>query len=447
MNNPAPRNNPFIDDDLAVCDIISRNPTALREFDSSCVTSDMLTGEGRIVFEFIRQHFTDYGKVPDKKTIQTSTKVLWDFESPEPLEYYLNKIHKRAILFRLGQAAKDMVAQVKRMDPDKAIASLKDSLHAIEKISSPEMSQDLNFMDSVEVRSNRYDTVSKLDSGIIGLPFPWPTLNEFTGGAEKSDLVMIVARTGLGKTWLLSTICAHLISLNKRVLFLTKELSPDMIALRLDSIFAGLPFDSIRRGTLDDMGEKARYREYLESTKRDMRYKNLNILSTISAKTVADIDYRLTEYRPDILLLDGVYIMQGENTRTARHEQREEVINGLKFLAGRHQVPVIGTAQFTREMSSGKAAENLRGGLADIGGSYGFAHWSDTVIAAYQNEELKKNNRMVMRLLKNRHGDPGEEIPLMTDYRTMQFKELPRNVGIDASTTQGQVDGKNKFMF
>ncbi|HCV61684.1 MAG TPA: replicative DNA helicase, partial [Alphaproteobacteria bacterium] len=101
------------------------------------------------------------------------------------------------------------------------------------------------------------DEASKTAGGISGVGSGLRTLDQLLGGLQKSDLIILAGRPGMGKTALATNIAFHAATTTlsgetpQQVAFFSLEMSSDQLANRILSSKAGVPSDKIRRGELN----------------------------------------------------------------------------------------------------------------------------------------------------------------------------------------------------
>ncbi len=143
-------------------------------------------------------------------------------------------------------------------------------------------------------------------------------------------------------TWLLGIIAANLIRAGYKVLFLTKEMSPNQILKRMDAILAPVSYNRLKNGKLDKVEEET-YKHYLETIAP--RFENkLSIQLVLNGvnECIAKVD----AFQPDVLLVDGGYLMS-EGADPEDWKAVLSVWKAFKVMALSRKVPVIITSQLT----------------------------------------------------------------------------------------------------
>ena len=168
----------------------------LREIDRDLLTEedDELT-----VYDFIRSHYRRYNEIPVIETVEEETGVTIP-EAPERAEYYIARIHDR----RLYSVVRDQFNSLKDCLRDYNMEAAKEviaNLHASTRVAHT--SNDIrNFGEALSDVMAEY-SYAHANPGISGVPTAWPSFDYPTGGCQPGDLITIVARPSMGKTYAL----------------------------------------------------------------------------------------------------------------------------------------------------------------------------------------------------------------------------------------------------
>lgn len=143
-------------------------------------------------------------------------------------------------------------------------------------------------------------------------------------------------------TFLLCIIAANLIKAGYKVLFLTKEMSPHQILKRMDAIMANVSYSRLKDGQLSSSEEEV-YKEFLE--KEAPKYASkLSIELVVNG--VAECASKIDSYKPDIVLIDGGYLMS-EGKDPEDWKAVLAVFKAFKVIALNRKIPIITTTQIT----------------------------------------------------------------------------------------------------
>jgi hypothetical protein len=125
----------------------------------------------------------------------------------------------------------------------------------------------------------------------------------------------------------------------------------------------------------------------------------------LSAKVV-DLQMLCNQLQPDILFIDGAYLLRCDNQRLQRHDRINTNVEDIKqYLADGLSIPVVQTFQFNREMKK-KDVEQVD--LEHIAGSDAIGQLSSVVLGLFEEDSIETAIQRKIRILKGRHGEKGE---------------------------------------
>ena len=384
------------------------------------ISTDMFHSEReKEVYEQVLIHHRDFGKVPDLETL----KLKWGFEPDpatplEPVEFWIKELYNRERYNKIASAQVDIVEALRKRNPAKAAELMQETVDIVSKI-GPEIGsvtwREAYNADAVKERVEQYDRVKSV-VGIDGIPSPWPTLDGATFGWHEKDFVLVVARSGVGKTWAILHMAKAAWEAKKKVLFVTFEMAENTIGRRLDSLVAKVPYHQLRAGELGVFVE-AMYKKKLEEAPKE----GFTILSGGWAATPAQLEIVIKKLNPDIVFIDGLYLMQ-DGLKTREPWQRvQNVADQIKQMAMRVDIPVVGTVQFNRNVNIKK----LKAGLESVGGADRLVQNADIVVGLFRNDKLVAEKELVLRLLKVRE-DEMVSVLLNWDFDKCDFSEKGR---------------------
>lgn len=389
------------------------------------VTTESLSGDGAKCFAFVLAHWKTHGVLPAIEVVSEQVKVGLQADSVGVAAHWAEKVVNR----RLTKTLEDTFLEVQSIATDKP----RDALVLVEEMMRQLRKERLagTLIESLPALGKEviayYEKIEKGEHGILS---PWPTINDATLGFWPEDLVLFVARLGIGKTWtsIMLAGCAweqEIVNPDGtkrpcRVLYATTEMAKSRIALRWYAIKLRLPYGDLRRAKLGAFLKKKLY----EGVDKFVASENFNIVGGDFDFSMESFDAAIDEANPDIVVLDGAYLLKVQGL--TRQERAANAFDELKRINKRRKVPIIVTMQFNREVKTNQAktvaAESIA--LTDVAG------WNaDLIYGLIQTDEMKKNRRLMLKPLKIREGE-SEEIECNWDFTTMDFSELPKAPGM-----------------
>lgn len=300
------------------------------------------------VFNYIKKYYNKYNYIPAKAIIQSTfpgfsfVDDVQDHETKYLCDELVKSKVKREAIFIINNTI-DLLS----IDTYGAIDS---AIHKLSNIKKESPSYLITFTDAdALIRYNKVaENKEKASKGLsVGLKTGISFLDEKYLGWQLGNLIGIVGRLGVGKSWIAEYLACQVYAVGKKVLFLSPELSVDEVNLRWDTIMGkinGYTFlnDELQVGRIN----LTEYREWLEkvSSRKDWL-----TLDTSSGKsfTIERISSLVNEFSPDLLVVDGIALI--ENGGEKSWEKVMSVSYGLKSIAQNNKIVVIATSQVNRE--------------------------------------------------------------------------------------------------
>lgn len=426
-----------IDKGLVVA-VLKEGPKAFRSVIDLGVDASLLAGEGAKAWEFLHQYYKTHGSLPSQEMVSLDAQVAL-FDMPGAALYWAEKALDRKLARTLEDATLEIHARKDK--PREALAYLEEMMGKLRKERLAG-----TLIESLPAQGKSvWEYYQQIKAGAHGILAPWPTVNDSTLGFWPEDLVLFVARLGMGKTWTSLMIAGHaweqqIVEKDGtvrpcRVLYATTEMAKARIALRWYALKLKLPYGMLHKGKLSQYMED----KLKEGIERFEHSENFNIVGGNFDFSMESFDAAVDECKPDIVVLDGAYLLRvpGQN----RQERAANVFDELKRICKRRKTPVIVTMQFNREVKTNQAksvqAESIA--LTDVAG------WNaDLIYGLIQTDEMKRNKRMMLKPLKIREG-VSEEIECNWDFETMNFAELERAAGPSGGGSGGGGDSDDSF--
>jgi len=270
------------------------------------------------------------------------------------------------------------------------------------------------------------DSARNSEGVVSGLPSGFLDLDKLTAGFQPSDLVVIAARPGMGKSSFMLSIVLHL-ALNEKVplAIFSLETSKKQLALRMLSMFSGVSLQNIRQGFVRDEDLEKIGNAALELSSKSIYIDdNPNLTTTelrIKSKKLKK------EKGVEIIFVDYLQLLGVPYRRISRQEEVAEISRNLKALAKEIQVPVIALAQLSRQVEQ---RSDKRPQLADLRESGQIEQDADLILFIHRPEVYKKNpppeekGLAEIIVAKQRQGPTGI-VKLAFDKDTTAFKPLP----------------------
>ncbi len=339
------------------------------------------------------------------------------------VEYYAELVERTAILRRLIEAATEIARMAYKGEGE--VAEIIDQAEQlIFAISSEQEHRALRPIEHVmKDLINHLEDLQALEGEFLGVPTGLTLLDELLGGLQKSDLILLAARPGVGKTSLALTIALNaVLRYKKHVAFFSLEMSAEQLAMRLLSMLSRIDAQKLRLGKLDAQAWDRLMNAASLLSETDLYIDDTPAASVMEIRSKAR---RLhAEARIDLVIIDYIQLMQGGIRTENRVQEISHISRSLKALAREMNVPVLALSQLSRGVEQ---RQNKRPILSDLRESGSLEQDADVVMFlyrdAYYNPDTPHPNLAEIRVAKHRHG-PTDTIHVHFDAAYTSFRDL-----------------------
>ncbi len=285
---------------------------------------------------------------------------------------------------------------------------------------------------------NEIEIAAAQTDGLSGVPSGFTALDRITGGWQKSDLLILAARPGMGKTAFVVTMAKNAaVEFNKPVAIFSLEMSSIQLVKRLISSETEIDQGKILKGNLDNH----------EFVQLNERIKKLSVAPLYIDDTPALSIFELRakarrlkeQQNVSLIIIDYLQLMSGGPDSKGNREQEISMISrGLKSLAKELEIPIIALSQLSRQVEN-RPGGSKRPQLSDLRESGAIEQDADMVMFIYRPEyyglEVDENNqptkgRAEIIIAKNRHGAI-VDVPLRFIGQYAKFTDLDYTEGQD----------------
>ncbi len=259
------------------------------------------------------------------------------------------------------------------------------------------------FNDAVATAIDMAAAAKERDGGLSGISTGIQSLDSKMGGLQRSDLIILAGRPGMGKTSLATNVAFNIAhayepaqqadgsfkAANGGVVgFFSLEMSSEQLATRIISEQTEIPSSKIRRGEISETDF-----EKLVACSQTMQKLPLYIDQTggISIAQLAARARRLKRQRGlDVIVIDYIQLMQGSSAKASQGRVQEvtEITTGLKALAKELSVPIIALSQLSRQVET---RDDKRPQMSDLRESGSIEQDADVVMFVFREEYYLKN--------------------------------------------------------
>lgn len=424
--------------------------------DSRCVNevvgllrpNDFYLQANRDIYETIYEMFS-YSQVIDPVTVldkmrergvydeQTSTKYIMQLMELTPtaanVVRYAQIVRDKALLRNLSEAASEIVDTVYE-----GVGTTQDILEAAEKkiyaLRRGNTNDSLEHIGTILLKVfDRLTELSEAGSDIAGVSTGLRDLDKSINGLNKSDLMLLAGRPGMGKTSLGLNIALNVAKKypKKAVVFFSLEMSKQQLVTRLLANESFVDLQKLTTGKLsvDEWSKIGIASSALSQT--DLRVDDNPMLS------VAEMNAKCRRVNDlGLVVIDYLQLMTSAgNTRNYSGENRQQVVSdisrSLKIMAKELNVPVLCLSQLSR---ANESRQDKRPMLSDLRESGAIEQDADEVLFIYRedyyNKDTEKQNVAECIIAKNRHGETGTvELQWLPQFTTFADREWRHDEG------------------
>ncbi|MBE6895286.1 MAG: replicative DNA helicase [Ruminococcaceae bacterium] len=247
----------------------------------------------------------------------------------------------------------------------------------------------------------------------LGIPTGFSYLDKMLTGLGRSDLVILAARPGMGKTSFVLNIATNVAKRGMPVAVFSLEMTKEQLTSRIISAEAHIDSQIMRSGNIQvdewdnisrAVGEISDLPIYLDDTS------NVSV-SDIKAK-IRRLNQDPNKENVGLVVIDYLQLMSTGKRNESRVQEISEITRNLKIMAKELNVPLICLSQLSRSAEKGQGRD-ARPALSDLRDSGSIEQDADVVLflyrdAYYSQDEDVDQTKAECIVAKNRHGEVGK---------------------------------------
>lgn len=397
--------------------------------DASIITLNNLSAdffsEYKDEFWFIKNHLTKYGNIPD---VETFLNMFPDFQTlnvTEPVEYLLEELMHDANKRFLAENYTKVRELIMSDNVDAAMDILK---QASDRSSSFITLKCVDILRDTSRYDDYVDKIDNHDSYFIKTGFD--ELDAVTGGWDiNEELATIVARNGLGKSWVLFKCAAAAAKQGKVVGIYSGEMSENKVGYRIDTILGGLANGALIHGSGSIKNE---YKKYIDSLAENIpgAIKILTPKMINGPAGVSALRAFIEKENIEILFIDQHSLLEDDHGAKNPVEKASNISKDLKLLQVVKRIPIISVSQQNREkIESGKDVKAFD--TTQVAMSDRIAQDSTQIIFIERKDDL-----MRLHLVKSRDTANGKILTYKIDLNRGIWQYVPDEQSGDANLAE-----------
>lgn len=382
------------------------------------ITSDYFL-EYQEEFDFIKEHYNNYKNVPDVETFlghfvdSEGTPTIQLVEVTESERYLVDTLREEYLYSKSVPVIK-RAAELLKTDANAASQYLQSEIvNLTPNYSTPAV--DIIHSDN---RVKLFEEKTKNPNAWF-ISTGFEELDMIVCGWQKGEeFVVIVARTGQCKSWLLVKFMYSAWKQNNNVGYISPEMSADKIGYRFDTLNNHFSNRALNRGIAENVVDYEGY--FSELSQNTHQFLVSTPLDFNKEITVSKLRSYIIDNHLDILAIDGITYLTDERYKRGDNKTSTltNISEDLMQLSVELQVPIIVVVQSNR--GGVKEDETATPSLENIRDSDGIAHNATKVLSLKQ-----KDDALIMEIKKNRDGVFGDKLSYSYDIDTGDFLYNP----------------------
>lgn len=394
----------------------------LRELIDSRITEEFFPDDKyRLVFKFLLEHWKSYGIAPDESVVKRTFPTYTWTDDPQPLPYFIDQIRLRREDTLYSEALNKIATVISDQEEPKRVEKVRQLLQDVLIKARLEVSGTRD----TDITASYLDIITRLGDRrsnpghLRGMPTGFHGLDYVTGGFQAEQFIVITGVPKSGKSSVMLYMALNAWRNGKTPLFVGFEMSNSEQEDRLSSMLSGVGLTKILNGTTS-IPEFLKVSRSLKDLKNGCPF--FFSSDIMSATTVSGIQSKIQQYQPDVVFIDGVYLMDSElDPRTAPKGSPAaltDISRSIKRLAQTNRIPIVVTTQ--------SLVSRSRGGLnlASIGYTSAFGQDADLVLGV---ERQENSNMSKFHVIESRSG-PRKDLYIEWDWDRGYVGEIdPQN--------------------
>ena len=365
-------------------------------------------------FNFIVEHYNKYGNVPDKTTFLNkfpSFDVISVNESERYLVSALYEDKNRRDIAKTFNRVRDLLNDGKTEEATNLF------LHASENISQWRHFNSVDIIADTSRYDDYVDRGENYNKYYISTGFK--ELDNIMGGWDREEeLATIVARSGVGKTWVMLKIAVAAAQQGLTVGIYSGEMSEKKIGYRIDTLISHISNGAIMHG---NQNVQLEYKKYIDSLKDRVSGK-IKVLSPTMIDGSAGVNALrafIEKDKLDILCVDQHSLLDDDRKGRTPVEKASNISKDLKNLQVMKKIPIIAVSQQNRNSTDSGLDVSLIAQSDRIG--------QDSTVVIFIE---KKDMVMTLYLAKSRDSVSEGKLQYAVDLNKGIFEFIPTETSV-----------------
>lgn len=387
-----------------------------REFVRYQLTEALFYGAEVDLYRFVHNHIAKHHQLPKPETVLAKFPDLG--KAGEPPGFYLEQVEQRHAHKRLNGALLDANKLMKDHDTWAALDMVEE---VVGSVRGRALAKDITDFGHSTIVQDEVARI-KLMGEDPGIKMGWDTFDTMTGGLRGGDVVSIVGRMAMGKSWFLFYAALYAWwKQSKNTLVVSMEMDVLSVAQRVMSMMSKVNAKHLRLADLTTV-EISRLAKATKGAKALPGH-----LWIMDGNLTAEVDQIFTvahQQKVDAVYIDGAYLLAHPDRKLDKFRRVDANIELIKRRAANAGIPVINSYQFNRKaVTKWKGLKNEGGGLEDIAYSDAIGQISSAVLALQQEDTVEAAFQRLINVIKCRT-EKQFSFNVKWDFHGMDFGEV-----------------------
>lgn len=413
--------------------------------DSSIITLNNLNtkffSDCKDEFNFINNHLKQYGTICDEATFYNVFPDFDKIEVNEPASYLLNTLYDDYKTQELSKIINNIISAARQGKPVNELIEMGNKIQECQNVASTIECIDL-FKDKSRLEEYNRKT-QNFENYYVTTGFK--ELDDIIGGIDRTEeLATIVARTGIGKSYISLKMAIASAQQGLNVGLYSGEMTANKVGYRADTILGHVNNGMINHGNSNIQLEYAQYMEKMptmvKGSLKVLTPDKLNRPATVSA-----LQAFVEKEKLDILFVDQLSLLEDQRHGRTMAERMSNISADLKTLQVMKRIPIVNLCQQNREKD-----DEIN--TTQIAGSDRIGQDSTLILFLEKKNKGENGDELNITIGKARDGGTGRKLKYKTDFNTGMFIYIPGendknicNIDNDRYSSECIIDEQNEI--
>lgn len=306
------------------------------------------------------------------------------------VDYYINMVNQKALLRKLIDAANEIATNAYEEDNDfnELIDGAERKIFGVSKMRRG--SEFRNIQDVLTKTQADLESLASNANEVTGLSTGFAGIDKLTSGLHETELIIIAARPGMGKTGFMLNLATAAAANKKSVAIFNLEMNAEQLATRMISSLGQIPSNKLRTGRLE-------HNDWKRVNEAMSQLADTNIfIDDTPGITMSEIKAKCRRLASspvglDLVVIDYLQLItSGDRYGGNRQQEVSDISRSLKTMALELNIPVIVASQLSREVEK---RDDKRPLMSDLRESGSIEQDADIVAFLYRDDYYNKEAR------------------------------------------------------